>query len=201
MPKIDKLSLTTFLDFATKAGTPKMTVVKNFKGRDKYDPATDFYKAIREAIIDMHENGRDKKSLDGLAAGLKDPKKLTAYPELIKGHKKFLGKKTLPWFKPPTGTWTSGDLEVSVNPELGLEIYGAQHVVKLYFKEPKLTKNRVEIISQLMYETMNHPSTARTFSVLDVRNARLHSPGVPSMATSVLLHAEASCFCAMYARM
>ena len=47
MSKPTKISLTSFIDFVTKAGTPKMTVVKNIKQGD-YAPAMDFYRPLRE---------------------------------------------------------------------------------------------------------------------------------------------------------
>jgi len=63
---VPTISLTSFVDFVSKAGTPKLTVVKNAKQQlaEGYDPATDFYKAIRDGIIGMHKSGQPKTALD-----------------------------------------------------------------------------------------------------------------------------------------
>lgn len=54
-----EITLTDFVDFVSKAGTPKLTVVKKVKKHhiDGYDPQTDFYRAIRKGIVDMHKKG------------------------------------------------------------------------------------------------------------------------------------------------
>ncbi len=197
MPKSDKLSLTTFVDFVLKAGTPKLTVVRNFKNRDKYDPATDFYKPLRDEIVRMHVAGESKKALD-VFLGSAHPKKHDQYAEVIAGYQKFLGKKAVTWFAPPSEVWTAAGVTVSVNPELGLEIGGVPYVIKLYFKGEKLAKNRMEIINHLMASTLDDLKKPKTFGVLDMRNAKLHSAAAdPGLVP--LLKGEAAAFAAMLA--
>ena len=55
-------TLTEFVDFVSKAGTPKLTVVRKVKQRhaEGYDPQTDFYKIIREGIVLMHRLNKPK---------------------------------------------------------------------------------------------------------------------------------------------
>lgn len=48
-----EISLTDFVDFVCKSGSAKLTQVKKVKYRDDYSPATDFYKALREGIIQI----------------------------------------------------------------------------------------------------------------------------------------------------
>jgi len=86
-----KVSLTTSVDFVSKSGMPKITVVSHFKNGDPYQPAFDFYKAARDAIVDVHKNAKPKKALDAVLVGL-DPKKVPQYVAVVKGHKKFIGK-------------------------------------------------------------------------------------------------------------
>ncbi len=50
MAKPNRVSLTTFVDFVSKSGTPKITVVRRFKRGDAYRPAFDFYKPVRDAM-------------------------------------------------------------------------------------------------------------------------------------------------------
>ena len=80
-----------------------------------------------------------------------------------------------------------------MNPELGLEIDGTPHLIKLYFKSDKLAKNRIDIITHLMSVVLSDqcPSPEETtMSVLDVRRAKLFSPTVPIQALDAILNAE-----------
>ena len=43
-----KISLTDFVDIASKSGTPKATKVAQVKARPDYEPKFDFYRPIRE---------------------------------------------------------------------------------------------------------------------------------------------------------
>jgi hypothetical protein len=98
MASANRVSLTTFVDFVSKSGTPKITVVRRFKHGDAYRPAFDFYKPVRDAIVDVHEHAKPKKALDALVAGLKDPRKLASFTAVVRGHKKFMRNHAAKWF-------------------------------------------------------------------------------------------------------
>ncbi len=197
MPKNDTVSLTYFLDFVHKSGTPRLTVVRKFKNRPEYDPAADYYKPLRNEIVRMHGVGDPKTVLDAFAATVHAKKKAN-YARAVAGYKKFLGKKDLAWFDPPTGKWSGGGIDVRVNPEVGLEINGVQYVLKLYFKRDKLAKNKMEIINHLMAETLNDPKKTQTFGVVDMRSGKLIT-GITDPDLPALLKGEAAAFAAMLA--
>lgn len=197
-----EISLTQFVDFVSKAGTPKLTVVKNVKKQheDGYDVQTDFYKSIREGIVDLHRNDHSKSHLDAVTKEITDKKKQTAYPPIVKGYKKFLGKKDISWFDPPRSKWTHGELAVVVNPELGLEIKGERHVVKLYFKKEKLAKLRMDTITHLMCDALSSGGKPVAYAILDVRNAKLIPAGKTEPGLTALLQGEASSFAEIYSQ-
>lgn len=56
-----EISLTDFVDFVCKSGTAKLTKVRQIKERDDYSPKTDFYKALREGVIENHETGEEQE--------------------------------------------------------------------------------------------------------------------------------------------
>jgi len=189
------MSLTDFVDFVIKSGTPRITKVRQIKTRGDYDPAADFWKPLREAIQTLHRQGEDKSVLDRMLADLTDQKKKTAYPPLVKAYKKFIGAKDIEWFDPPGATWTYQQLSVRVNPELGVRIGDAPHVIKLYFKREPLSKRRVEAILYLMACTLLGPSHAkRVIGVLDVPQARLIAPTIAVPNLDLLLQSEAAAF-------
>jgi hypothetical protein len=118
MPEI---YLTDFVDFVIRAGTPKLTKVREIKTRPDYSPAVDFWKPLREALVEFHKNG---KPFDDLTGTIADPNKLRRYPDAIRAYRKFSRNKQIEWFEPPSGVWNAPDLRVRVNPELGLRLNG-----------------------------------------------------------------------------
>lgn len=93
MPKSKKskieISLTDFVDFVCKAGSSKLTKVKQIKKREDYSPAQDFYKPLREGIIEVHKNDGEKKDLKRIIDSITDSKKIRNYTEAIEGYKRF----------------------------------------------------------------------------------------------------------------
>jgi len=195
-----QLSLTDFVDIVSKSGTSKATKVRQVKTRPAYDPAADFYKRIRDCIVETHENGKSKDYLNGLTATLADPKKLKTYPFVITGYKRWWGNKSFAWFAPPNMPFSAYGVDVSVNPELGLEVDGIPHLIKLYFKDEPLKKNKIDIITHLMSITCTQlcPTQCTKMSVLDVRCGRLISPTVPIPALNAILNAELAYVAALW---
>ena len=189
------ISLTDFVDFVIKAGTPKLTKVTEIKHRPEYSPAFDFWKPLRTGIRDFHKGGGANKSdLEQILLGINDPKKLRRYPAAIRAYKKFLGRKQVTWFDPPTDVWSHAGLNVHVNPELGLEIDGQRHVIKLYFKEEAPTKSRLQVIMELMRLSLSGATdSGDLFSILDVSNTKLASAAATS-SVEPLLKGEAASF-------
>ena len=185
-----QLSLTDFVDVVSRTGTPKANKVAEIKNRLAYSPAFDFYKPLRDGVITIHKTGKPKSSLTQIAAGITDPKKATAYPVIIAGYRKWWGNKSLTWFDPHPSTFSQHGVDVSVNPELGLDINGKKHLIKLYFKTDSLTKNRVDIITHLMSVALGSYHVGTTMSILDVRNSKLISPTVPISHLNAMLNAE-----------
>lgn len=174
MSKI-KISLTDFVDFVSKSGTTKLTKVKQIKKRPTYHPAFDFWKIMRDEIIEFHKESKDDKHcFDEILPKLTDKKKIGRYPDIIVGYKKFLGKKTINYFKVHKSTWTNNDLEVRINPELGLTINNKKYIVKLYFKSEGLSKAKVESILFLLKETYSVKiSQGIDVAILDIQKNKL----------------------------
>lgn len=170
-----KLSLTDFVDVVSKAGSPKITKVKQIKHRPAYQPATDFYKPFRHGLVNLHVNGKDRSELDLIVSSLSDIKKAANYSDLIEGYKKWWGKKSIGWFDPPRGVYTSSGVDIAVNPELGLIIDGQRVVVKLYNKADPITKYQIDMVPLLM-ELVLRDSCEPTdlVALLDVRKGKLH---------------------------
>ena len=87
-------------------------------------------------------------------------------------------------------------LPISVNPELGLDIEGSPHLVKLYFKEDLLSPRVADLAGRMMARVLGDEQDA-TMAVLDVRRKRLHRL-TPRPELDVLLDAEVAAFTAMW---
>ena len=55
-----RITLTDFVDIVSASGTHKTTKVREKLSRDDYHPAKDYYKKVREKIIDIHRNFEPK---------------------------------------------------------------------------------------------------------------------------------------------
>ncbi|WP_459640692.1 hypothetical protein [Flavobacterium sp. CGRL2] len=189
------VSLTDFIDFVNKSGNSKMTKVKQVKYRNTYHPASDFYKAFREEVIETHRNNGDKKSLDNLLHKLTDLKKKVNYPTSIDGYKKFWGKKKIAWFDPPFYHWLTGDLDIKINPELGLSFDNKSYIIKLFLKADKISKDKLSQILSLMESQLRKEAGDEViFAVLDVKNSKLYENIKGDYTYLPLLEGEAKSF-------
>lgn len=192
-----QISMTTFVDFVVANGTTRITRIKEakqFYGED-YDPAKDYWGPLRRAIVEMHKQGGSRADLDRLLRSLSDAKKVANYTLCVKGYQQWMGRKDLSWTGPPAAHWRSGQLEVRVNPELGMLINGQPHVVKLYFKADPLSKHRLNTLLHLLEVTFG---ATGTIGILDVRKHKLHKQTHLIAGMDALLAGEAASFARMW---
>jgi hypothetical protein len=188
---VPQISLTDLVDIVSRSGSPKATKVAQVKARPDYEPAFDFYKSLRDRIIDIHRAGEPRAALTTFMGSVTDPKKRKNYPTAVSGYKKWWGQKTLEWFTPLRTTYTQSGVDVIINPELGLDINGRRHLVKLYFKNDSLSVLRIDIITRLM-ENRLRPLCQQNevMAVLDVRNAKLFPFRSAATASMAMIDAE-----------
>ena len=193
-----RVSLTTFIDFTAANGTSRTGVVSRAKDQsDDYDPAADFYRGIRNAIIDTLHDDEDKdmilKSADTAYV-----RRVKHYRECAEGFVKWWGRKSISWIEnPKPQTWSSGELEVQVNPELLIDIDGEVNVIKMYFKAQAISKRRIDATLYLL-ESMWISGEADKVGVLDVRRSKLFTPPIHTSNIDAYLVGEAAAFAAMW---
>lgn len=190
MPKI---YLSDFVDIISKSGTPKATKVRQVKYREEYTPLTDFYKQLREGIINVHENNEDRSSLQKIMLKVTDTKKKSNYPAAIEGYYKWWGRKKLEWFQPQGANYTHEGFEVIVNPDVGLILDNKKIFVKFYFKSDKLVKNRANLILGMMQLALLKDDVSEySVAILDVRNSKLFEYTEEIKDFSAMVKAELS---------
>ncbi|MBL8854469.1 MAG: hypothetical protein JNK57_10925 [Planctomycetaceae bacterium] len=195
-----EISLTRFLDFTLKSGTPKVTSLQTTKLQSlkQYDPVVDYYKQIRDAIVNHHRKGTPYSQVEAIANSVQNKSKRDNYPLIAAGYKTFRGSKQLKWFKPPNDVWVANGVSVSINPELGLEIKGVPHLIKLYFKAESFRKQEVKAILSLMDTVLQKPNKPMKMGVLDVRNGKLYTDEPPDPKLMALMHGETAAIAAMW---
>jgi len=88
---------------------------------------------------------------------------------------------------------------VLVNPELGLEFDGARYLIKLYMKDEKLDKLRVDpalVLMELALRSVAQPSDK--VAVLDVRKSKLHVLSVDIAKSKPMVDAELGYIAALW---
>jgi hypothetical protein len=184
------LRLSDFIDIVSKSGISKTNTILSIKNRPPYQPAFDYYKPLREHIINLHKHNKGKKELLYANDLTSDKKKWENYNIILSKYREFWGRKTLKWFDPPKKNWFSNEIAVTLNPELGLLINDVPYVIKLYLKGEKLSKAKTTISLFLMNKILptKHIEQTPIYSILDVRQGTLIKTSVfpPNTLSSLI---------------
>ena len=98
-----------------------------------------------------------------------------------------------------TGVLKLGDLEINLNPEVGFLIDKRPHLVKLYFRQEPLPRQRVATTLAILSSGLGKAHPKANFVMLDVQRGKLHSvQTAPNPRLDVLLRGEAASFSTIY---
>lgn len=188
-----ELTLTDFVNIVSKSGLQRAAEITRIKNRPPYEPAFDFYKPIRDQIILVHSENLPKSSISSFLSTITDSKKVNNYPSIIQGYLKWWGRKNISWFSPSSESFSYRDVDIKVNPELGLNINGNPYLIKLYFKSEPITKSRATIITHLMKKMLSgHCPPTTKMAVLDARKSSLIIPNTSIPHLDSILESEIS---------
>jgi len=172
---VQLISLSRYVDFLMKTGAARATEVKSHQ-KEPFD----LYAALKAHVEATLERGLPLDALDHVVTQVSDPRRQRLYPPLVAGLRKFLGK--LPayrWIRPPAVNYPiAAGFALRVNPELGLEVDGARHLIKLHCRRERLTARRAQLVVACLRLALPPPKGALwTYGVLDVAAAKLHGVG------------------------
>ena len=192
-----KVSLTRFKDFVNASSVDRQDVVKDTINSGEYSPCKDFYKDIREAIVSMFKDGGSIEKLEEEINLVRDEKK-TQYLLLLQGFKTWINKKKIVYLGAEACNFELNGLDLSINPELLLEINGEKTVVKLFFKggKQKAERKKASVIPVLMktaFVAFGEEYKDYNFAVLDICNGKLFriTPSTPIDKILLTLNTEA----------
>lgn len=187
------ISLTQFIDFTLKQGASKVSEVRKIKEQGEYHPAFDYWRELREAIKELHENEYAIDYLDNVIDRVHIKKKIN-YEDTVKQYKRFCRKKRIEWFDPGKAFWSSGEVIVRSTPELGLIIDGKPHLIKLYFKEKseKMEKRSASSILTLMAQSeRSNDIQDAVHYVLNIKKGTLYPANDDNHSKDKLISLEA----------
>lgn len=166
------ISLTDFVEYVSKTGSSKLSVVKRVKNRPPYHPSRDYWKILRDAIESYHQG--TFSDLNAVLKAIAKVSKVDKYRVVISRYLSFIRSKEIKWFAPLSGQWKNDSLIVKLNPEIGLKINGEKYLIKLYFKDTPLTKSQAELILTLMNTELRKEGEYR-LALLDICSHKLHT--------------------------
>jgi hypothetical protein len=181
-----------FADIMTSVWPQKLSKINAIKKRHSYQPKTDYYKQIREYIKRFHDHGKTFEQFADASEIVSSNRKQKTYSHLVKAYIKFLkSSKNFKYFIPYRGKCMLNDLEIIVNPEIGLELEGAKYLIKLYFKKDPLKKQRADIITWIMEkELRKYVNPEIKMAVLDVARSKLYISSAPAPDIVMAIQAE-----------
>jgi hypothetical protein len=191
------VGLSQFTEFTLKGTSAKTNMVRKIKYQEKYHPAFDYWKPLRDEIIKFHSQNLEIECFENLVKKV-DQKKKTNFVVAIKQYQKFIKNKDIIWFDPGKATWLGDELTVRSSPELGLIIDGEPHLVKLYFKgkSDKIEKRNINTTLTLMNTSIREKAynfTANN-SVFNLNKSRLFTENKFNDDMLIALESEASQF-------
>lgn len=192
------ISLIDLADIASRAGVQKAGRLAQIKGSNSHQGGPDFYEQFRDGVIAMHKAGAPRAELVAIMQGVSEKIRTTNYSLVIAGYRKWWGNKRLTWFQPPSDVFSMHGMDVYINPELGLVIKGQKHVIKLYLNGEKLSKDRADLMANLMEHRLGRKSPDTRMCVLDVRNSRLYVGVGSGVAFLPMVEAELAYIAALW---
>jgi hypothetical protein len=191
----------TFATFVTAPPAGRIAAVTGLKHQPDYDPAIDWWKRLRDFIPRNHRANGTKADIDSFVDGVTGRKE-PSYRARAEAYKDWWGPRNIRWVGGSPLPWTSGNVEVSVNPELFISVDGVRHVVKLYFKgSERLTADRANVVLRLMelkYRGGATPDGRPVCGVLDLVQEEFHVPTSSLAYLDPLLTGEAAAFSSVW---
>ncbi|MDN4166058.1 hypothetical protein QWY31_11130 [Cytophagales bacterium LB-30] len=173
-----KIPMSVFINFLSSRGLDRRKCVQASLF-EPYSPLKDFYKPLREKMIDVFRRDGDISEYEDFLRNLSHDLKREHYRPLISSIRQLYKKyKRIEWFVPRSAIWSYDKLQVTVNPELGLILDGRFFLVKLYFKNKKLEKSEQESILAIMEDAFSSEDLGAECVIWDLpRNKIIKSKG------------------------
>ena len=171
---MDRVSITatSFLDYALGGQRGRVQVVNAQRSiyRAEELRGRAFYQPIRHALREAVSADEPAKVLDAAVRSATRQGQARAFMEIAEGFLPWLRRQRASSVPVASGSWSMGELDLSVRPDLGLHGRdGSTMAVLAYFKEPVLTREVAMIGVRIMQQALGPDVRA---VVLDARRGK-----------------------------
>ena len=197
-----EVSLIAFMNYLNSSGTKKISAIQKAKedSLNSFEPHKDYWFKFRQKVVSLHKTGFSEDGLRAVVDEVPEDRQKN-YSIAVDGYYKFWSKrKTAKWVKPFKGTWSKGELRVSINPEVCLEHRGKVYLIKLFLhiNEP-FGRKQADMITWLMRDSFGKKASDNmVFCVLDVKMGTLYQERTIDPKIKALVESEAISFVSLW---
>lgn len=168
------ITFTDFINIVQSPGTTKLSKIRSIKNR-VYSPATDYYKGLREKIIEVLSSNDDVNHITS-AIFEAHATRQENYRIIADNMIAWLGKQRgLTWHEPRRAYYRPNKIGIKINPELAFQdASGKVNIIKLHMNKDALSRGKLEVASYLFYIALAPQCPENTvFSFLDLHQGKL----------------------------
>ncbi len=166
-----------FADFLIKKQQYKKSYVHNVIQKGIYKPEQDYYLKLRQKLITLFKKNIPLSELDNILKKIASTK-FSNYEILIDQIQNFMQGKKYSWITPPRNAIVYAGLELTVNPEIGLNINNETYLIKMYFKKIKLDPTKARIMQKIMQDALKDETANIKIAIWDIRRGVLYDTQV-----------------------
>ncbi len=171
-----EFNFTKIVDFINSTGTNKLKVVRQAIEvlTTDYNKVKDYYKEIREHIIQYFRNPEEKLAIPNKWSS--EVVKENLFIDLAQTIKKRFRPKKIKWIDDVCReTINIEGVDINLNPEVFIDYEGVKYIIKLYFKEDPLNIRSAELLILMLKKAYGEKFPNYVLGIYDVRKNRLFS--------------------------
>lgn len=162
-----------FANFIIEKPNKRKKYVNKIINKEPYNFAKDYYSVLRTKLVSFIKKNKSLIELNQMLKKI-NPKKQGHYEVLIDQIQYFMQGVKYTWVEPPKNIVAYSGLQVKVNPEIGVDINGEILFIKMYFKRPKISTEKVNIMLKIMQDSIKEDFPNAKVAILDIRRCELH---------------------------
>lgn len=166
-----------FANFITEKPQKRKWYVDSIVNREPYSFVKDYYSIFRTNLVGHIKKNKSLYELNKILKKL-NPKKQVHYEILIKQIQNFMQGVEYTWVEPPKYVVEYSGLILKVNPEIGININGDELFIKMYFKQPPISIDKVKIMQKIMQDALKNDYPNARVAILDIRRCLLYEKSI-----------------------
>lgn len=162
-----------FANFVIEKPNKRKKYVNKIINKEPYAFEKDYYSILRTKLVSYIKKNKSLIELNQMLKKI-NPKKHDHYEILIDKIQNFMQGVKYTWIEPPKNIIEYSGLQVKVNPEIGIDINGETLFIKMYFKQPQISLEKVNIMLKIMQDSIKEDYPNAKVAILDIRRCELY---------------------------